>query len=100
MDRNQEAGLMPADYRHARAYLEQLFQNHSPEQLAAQLQPRFGPAAARIPGGTLATPAAVERRWRVLQEDLHVDPKIREALFDSGTAAEAERYQCNIENFI
>jgi hydroxymethylglutaryl-CoA reductase (NADPH) len=87
---------MPADHRHARDYLGRLLQQHSEQELAQRLAPKFGPPAARIPGGALISSDALERRWQILQDCA----SSREALLDPQTAGQMECYQRNIENFI
>lgn len=74
------------------------------EELRAALRPKppveMGDLE-RIPGGSLATPEAVERRWQriaALRPDLAED--VRRELLDPRTAARLERYARNIEQLI
>jgi hydroxymethylglutaryl-CoA reductase (NADPH) len=87
---------MPIDHRHARDYLGRLLQRHSQEELAQRLAPKHGSPAPRIPGGSLISPEALDRRWQLFQDNA----ESRQALLDAQTVARMENYQHHIENFI
>ena len=87
---------MSTDHRHASDYLGRLLQQRSQEELAQRLEPKFTAPAPRIPGGSLISPEALDRRWQIL----HAPPESREALLDAQTQAQMSCYQRNIENFI
>ena len=87
---------MSIDHRHARDYLGRLLEQHTQEELAERLAPKYGSAAARIPGGALISADALNRRWQLFP----AHGPSRQALLDPQTAAEMECYQHNIENFI
>lgn len=58
-------------------------------------------ALVRIPGGSLATPQAVERRWRrISSHGSELADTVREELLDPRTAGRLETYGRNIEQLI
>ena len=54
---------MSTDHRHASDYLGRLLQQRSQEELAQRLEPKFTAPAPRIPGGSLISLEALDRRW-------------------------------------
>jgi hydroxymethylglutaryl-CoA reductase (NADPH) len=87
---------MPTDARKATGFIQQLLSAADVESLAARLRSSSKPAAEKVPGSARLTPEALEKRWQLLRE--HV--AARTQLADSGTIAQLEAYQHNIENFI
>jgi hydroxymethylglutaryl-CoA reductase (NADPH) len=87
---------MPIDSRTARATLEQLLKDRSPDALAESLAPKAHAAPARPTGGTHVTPDAVARRWQVVPHAAAA----RDALLDARAVADAERYARNIEYYV
>lgn len=81
-----------------------LLAGRSLDGLAAALEPKppDDPAALeRIPGGSLASPEAVQRRWRRLADQFPALPvTVQEELLDPRTAARLECYSRNIEQLI
>ena len=89
------ASAMATDYRRVADFLRDTVAAKPPEEIA-KLKPHHGPAPPRVPSGNDLTPEAIESRWRVPT----VPPSARAALLDDRTAAEAQVYARNIENFI
>lgn len=87
---------MSTEYRRANQHLEELLRGGDPDVLARQLDPKFDPSPPRVPGGSLVTPEAIDRRWELCGDD----PSRREALRDTSPAFDPEIYRHNIENFI
>lgn len=81
-----------------------LLAGRSLEELAAALEPSppADPASLeRIPGGSLATPEAVARRWRrIAVQYPQLPDAVRQELLDPRTASRLERYDRNIEQLI
>jgi len=86
---------MTTEYRHAADYLSKLLAQRSIDELSARLRPDTSPSAPHIPGGSIISPDAVERRWQVLDS-----PASRAELFDTHAAQRMQVYEHNIENFI
>lgn len=87
---------MPTDHRHARDHLINLLRDRRQEELVRQLEAKNAPPAPKVPGGSRVTIEALERRWRLFNDQRNS----REALVDAQTLAQMECYQHNIENFI
>lgn len=87
---------MSVDRRQASSFLERLLQDRTPQELHAQLAPRDDPAPPKVPGGTLVSDDALERRWELLRHAAAA----REELLDARTLEQREHFQRNIENFI
>jgi hydroxymethylglutaryl-CoA reductase (NADPH) len=86
---------MTTAQRHAADYLSSLLAEQSLDELAARLKPDRGPSPPHIPGASLITPEAVERRWETL-----ATPTARPELLDAHTLPQMSVYEHNIENFI
>jgi hydroxymethylglutaryl-CoA reductase (NADPH) len=87
---------MPADYHHARNYLDRLLQTRSLDELRQRLEPKFENPLPKVPGGCRLTIEHLEERWQLID----AAKASREVLADSQTVAGMERYRRNIENFI
>lgn len=87
---------MTVGYHHASDLFSSLLGDASLEHWAERLRPRRGPAAPHIPGGSVISAEAVERRWQVLDQQ----PAVRAELQDPHSSAQMERYRRNIENFV
>ncbi|HEY9640477.1 MAG TPA: hydroxymethylglutaryl-CoA reductase [Coleofasciculaceae cyanobacterium] len=87
---------MSTHYRHANDYLTQLLRSQTIQQLTHQLEAKYGETSPKMPGGSRLTPAAVERRWQVL----NVAEAVQSVLADPQTLEQMEGYHRNIENFI
>ncbi len=86
---------MTTAFRHAADYLNSLLGSRGLDELAARLRPDAKtPSASRIPGATLLSPIAVDRRWKILA------PNARAELLDAHTQQQMSVYRNNIENFI
>lgn len=85
---------MTAEHLRALKHLHQLLESADTEALARRLAPHDAPIPPRIPGGSLLSPFAIDKRWS-LPGFSEVD---REALSEGGTNPAA--YECNIEHFI
>lgn len=86
---------MTTEYRRAADYLSALLSEHKIDDLATRLQPDPRPAPAHVPGGSIASSEAVERRWKILNS-----PAAQAELLDARTAQQKQAYEHNIENFI
>lgn len=82
---------MSSDNKRSRQYLEQLIPDGAQAELEARMAPSFEPLPPRVTGSTLATAAAIDRRWRLL----NVDETARQAIEEPG-----EPYERNIEHYI
>ena len=86
---------MSTDYRRVADFLRDAVATKPPEQIA-KLNPHHDPPPPRMPSGSDITPESIESRWRVPG----LPTAAREALLDDRTAAEAQLYVRNIENFV
>jgi hydroxymethylglutaryl-CoA reductase (NADPH) len=86
---------MTTEYRHATDYLSSLLADRNLDELAACLRPDSSPSPPHVPGGSIISPGAVNRRWRILGS-----PAARAELLDAHTMHQMEAYERNIENFI
>jgi hydroxymethylglutaryl-CoA reductase (NADPH) len=94
---------MSTHYRHASSYVEQLLSSHPDglvdeaiEELAQQLATKYTEPPPKVSGGSRMTPAAVLRRWQMLQ----AAAETQAVLADAQTLDQMECYRRNIENFI
>jgi hydroxymethylglutaryl-CoA reductase (NADPH) len=87
---------MTVGYHHASDLFASLLAEGSLESFAERLRPRTGADAPHIPGGSIISSEAVERRWQVLNQQADV----RAELQDPHSSAQMERYRRNIENFV
>ena len=69
------------------------------EDLADRLQPKHDPLPPKIPGASLTSPEAVERRWQRLLEQ-GVPASVRATLWHPADSENAERFKGHIENLI
>ncbi len=86
---------MTTEYRRAADFLSVLLSEHNLDDLAARLKPELSPPPAHVPGGSIASDEAVERRWKILNA-----PAAQIDLLDTHTAQQMAAYKHNIENFI
>lgn len=77
-------------------HLQKLLQSYSQEELLQRLTPKHTALAPKVPGGARLTPEAVAKRWKLL----NLSPEQQSAILDSHSAAQMDRYERNIENFI
>jgi len=77
-------------------FLRRLLQQKSVLEIAQSLIRDPRPLPRRVPGGRSVSPAAVERRWQLL----NVSDASRAELLNSASLAELEKYRGNIENCI
>ncbi len=87
---------MPTSHHDASIHLRRTLENTSVEKIRERLKPKSGGLPQRIPGASVMTPEAIERRWRLLAGA----EGGRDALLDGQTIASCELYARNIENFI
>jgi len=88
---------MAIPFAHANAYLHQLLEDRSPEELNEALRPKPEvDAAPRIPRDHRISPKMVEKRWALFEAADHA----RAQLLDPATEAGMEVFQRNIENFV
>lgn len=86
---------MTTAFRHAADYLNSLLGSRGLDELAARLRPDTkAPPAPRVPGATLLSPTAVDRRWKLLASNARAE------LLDAHTQQQMAVYRNNIENFI
>lgn len=86
---------MTTGYEHAADYLNSLLSGSRLEELAARLRPETGTPSPHIPGASLISQEAVDRRWQIL-----TPPAARTQLLDAHTQQQMGVYEHNIENFI
>ncbi|GAC1478949.1 MAG: hydroxymethylglutaryl-CoA reductase [Gemmatimonadaceae bacterium] len=87
---------MTIQHRQALASLRSLLRLHSPSDLKGRLAPKPHDPAPKVPSGSATSPDAVAARWAVLS----ATTETRAELLDERTAAQAHRYERNVENFI
>jgi hydroxymethylglutaryl-CoA reductase (NADPH) len=87
---------MTVDHRSAVASLARLLGDRTGEELLARLSPSHHERPPRVPGGTGAEPADLERRWTVLAHAADA----RSHLLDDATLASAAAYAHNVENLV
>lgn len=66
------------------------------DELAGRLRPKHDPLPPKIPGASLTTPEALERRWQRLLEQ-GIPPDVRDILWQK---SETELFKGHIENLI
>lgn len=86
---------MTTTFEHAAEYLTSLLVKGDLEGLAAKLKPDTAQLPTHIPGATLISQEAVERRWELLSSS-----SARTELLESHTVQQMDAYKHNIENFI
>lgn len=87
---------MATGYQHASNNLATLLKDTSIDELAGRLKPRHGNQPPQIPGGSIISPEAVERRWAVL----NVPEGVKEEMLDARTAEQMGVFKQNSEHFI
>jgi hydroxymethylglutaryl-CoA reductase (NADPH) len=87
---------MTVGYHHASDLFSSLLVGGSLESFAERLRPRTGAQPPHIPGGSIISPEALDRRWEILDRPA----ELREELQDPHSGAQMERYRHHIENFI
>ena len=87
---------MATDYNRARRFIERLRDLRAGEDLSQIDIPPEHDLSPRVANTARIDPAAVERRWALLQHAA----KARPQLLDDHTAAQMAEYGRNIENFI
>jgi hydroxymethylglutaryl-CoA reductase (NADPH) len=85
-----------ADRHQASSHFERLLSGQDRAELLARLTPHTEAIPAKVPGGSLVSDEAIERRWELLP----VPPETRRELLDADTAARKDQYKRNIEHFI
>ena len=86
---------MTTETRHAADYISRLLAERNIDDLAARLRPDSSPSPPHVPGGSIISPDAVERRWQVLDS-----PGVQAELLDAHSIREMKAYERNIENFV
>ncbi len=81
--------------RYAADYLVKLLAERSMDELAECLRPDAGSQPAHVPGASVISAAAIERRWAILGR-----PDARAELLDSHSSGQMAAYSHNIENFV
>lgn len=84
---------MSSSSQSAASQRDRLLAGHVPEEVLGRLRPRFDPLPPRVPGASVATPDAIERRWKLLSHA----KEARSMLWDGGEMA---GFSSNIENLI
>lgn len=87
---------MPVPFLQAARYLSELLERHTVDQLRQRLRPKKADRPSAIPGGTLITHDALDRRWGFLG----ASPETRAQLLDQHTIDQMETYSRNVEHFI
>jgi hydroxymethylglutaryl-CoA reductase (NADPH) len=80
----------------ARQQVGRVLRSRTVRELYDRLQPRLGDLPPRVPGASLVTRKAIERRWNLLGKAQEAKAK----LFSETSFFTAEVYQRNIENYI
>lgn len=57
---------MSSSSRNASSHMDRLAHGLAPHEILEQLKPRHDPQSPRVPGASLATEEAIERRWKLL----------------------------------
>jgi len=83
------------EYRHAADYLSNLLAEHTIDDLAVRLRSDSTSSPAHVPGGSIVSLEAVDRRWQILDS-----PEARAELLDAHTEQQMQVYEHNIENFV
>jgi hydroxymethylglutaryl-CoA reductase (NADPH) len=86
---------MTTETRHAADYVSKLLAERNIDDLAGRLRPDSSPSPPHVPGGSIISAEAVERRWQILDS-----PTARGELLDARTLQEWQAYERNIENFV
>jgi hydroxymethylglutaryl-CoA reductase (NADPH) len=88
--------VVSSDRRKAKSHFERLLSGRGREELLARVAPHLDPVPPKVPGGSLISAEAIERRWELLS----APTKAREELLDATTVAQQDKYKHNIEHFI
>jgi len=86
----------PIEHARVLTFVGSLLRSNNIEEWQERLRPRVEAPAPRVPGGSLATSAAIERRLALL----NASPEVRSALADPAALDSTEQYQSNIEHLI
>lgn len=89
-------GLTTSIRGHVRSHIDRLFRSRSADELAAQLSPKTGSPAPKVPWDADLTAASVDARWSALP----LPPASRGPLLDAETPETIPRYARNVENFL
>lgn len=84
---------MPTSSQNASAHIDRLTSSEPAEKVLERLKPCFDPLPPRVPGASLSSAEAIQRRWQLLS----VEELVRHTLW-SGTGL--PEYAKNIENVI
>lgn len=87
---------MTKSYRFVQEHLESVLKNHSPAELALRLKPKPYKPTPNIPGGTIISHAALEKRWNLLELN-DID---KSTIYDRNKDSNLSTYSKNIENCI
>lgn len=85
---------MSADHTQIREHLAKIFALRTPDEVERCMLPSEADLSPRVAGATKVTPAAIARRWGLLE----LSDATRAALHDA--SAHADDYARNIENYI
>lgn len=84
---------MSSSSRHASTHIARLAAGETSEHVISRLEPRFDPLPPRVPGASLASSDAVQRRWKLIA---HADA-VKSVLWNG---EDLETFGSNIENAI
>lgn len=84
---------MPTTSETASAHVGRLTAGSPPSEILEHLHPQFDPSSPRVPGASLASAEAINRRWALLTPD----EKVKAALWSGNPM---EEFSKNIENVI
>jgi hydroxymethylglutaryl-CoA reductase (NADPH) len=87
---------MTTNYRRASEYLSTLLAEQDLESLALRLRPHVEEQPPHVPGGSIISPEALDRRWTLLG----AAEAVRAEIQDVHGMERMERYRHNIENYI
>ena len=86
---------MATTFKHASDYLNSLLAQSGLDGFAARLKPDMEAPSPHIPGASIISLDAVDRRWKILHTSI-----ARTELLDNHTLQQMAAYEHNIENFI
>jgi hypothetical protein len=87
---------MASNEKSAGRFLRRLLEQKSVLDIAQSLIRDPKPLPQRVPGGRSVSPAAIEKRWQLL----NISDASRAALLDSASSGELDKYRGNVENCI
>lgn len=87
---------MTKEHRYGKDRLKKVLQHKSLKELSDHLKSKFHKGSPSVPGGSLVTRTAIQKRWKLLP----IEEELKSALIDMDHLEKLHVYRRNIENLI